>query len=87
MPTPYRILQFFKLYKQFIRLLVKPRIGFSGQEGICEKPEFTAVNEDFEQIIDEPRGLKATALQEVYFKNRLFLFIYLRCNPTQHFIY
>jgi len=47
------------------RLLPKPRIGFSGQEGICEKPEFTAVNEDFEQITDEPRELKATGLEEV----------------------
>ncbi|OJW73668.1 MAG: hypothetical protein BGO68_05435 [Candidatus Amoebophilus sp. 36-38] len=52
-----------------IRLFAKPRIGSSGQEGICEKLEFTLVNEDFEQITDEPRGLKATVSQEVYSKN------------------
>ncbi len=47
------------------RLLLKPRIGFTGQEEICEKPEFTLVNEDFEQITDEPRGLKAKVSEEV----------------------
>jgi len=42
-----------------IRVILKPRILSSGQEGICEKLEFTLVNEDFEQITDEPRGPKA----------------------------
>jgi hypothetical protein len=28
----------------YIKLLAKPRIGFSVQEEICEKPEFTLVN-------------------------------------------
>jgi len=30
------------------RVLAKPRIAFAGQEGICEEPELTIVNEDFE---------------------------------------
>ncbi len=47
------------------RVLSKPRILFSRQEGICEKPEFTAVNEDFKQITDEPRGLKATVSKKL----------------------
>jgi len=50
----------------FIRLLPKSRIGFSGQEGICEKPEFTAVSNYEEPITDELRGLKAKVSEEVY---------------------
>ena len=47
------------------RLLAESRIYFSEQEEICEKPEFTGVNEDFEQITDELRGLKTKIMQEV----------------------
>jgi hypothetical protein len=38
---------------------------FSKQETICENPEFTVLNEDFEQIFDEHSGEKAMVLQEV----------------------
>jgi len=31
------------------RLLSKPIISFSRQEGICEKPEFAEISESFEQ--------------------------------------
>ncbi|OJW71477.1 MAG: hypothetical protein BGO68_03740 [Candidatus Amoebophilus sp. 36-38] len=54
------------IFIRFInRLLAESRIYFSEQEEICEKPEFTGVNEDFEQITDELRGLKTKIMQEV----------------------
>jgi len=46
------------------RLLSKPRIWFSSQEKIFEKPEFILVNKDFEQIFEEPSGAKAMVLKE-----------------------
>jgi hypothetical protein len=33
---------------------------------MCQKPYFTVVNEDFEQIFDEPSGTKVMVLQEGY---------------------
>jgi len=43
----------------------------SGQEGIYEKPEFTAVNKYEELITDELRGLKATVSEEAYYCNKI----------------
>jgi len=50
-----------------LEFLHNQELSFPGQEVICEKPEFTVVNEDFEQITDEPRGLKAKVMQELYY--------------------
>jgi len=36
------------------------------QEAICEKPAFTRVNKNFEQIFDEPSEAKAKVLKEGY---------------------
>jgi len=50
---------------------MKPRIEFSRQEVICEKPEcgvrsflLTLKYEDFEHITGELRGLKATVSEK-----------------------
>jgi len=47
--------------------LQNQKFGSLDRKKIWEQPEFTGVNADFEQILDEPSGAKTMVLQEIYF--------------------